>query len=85
MRDQFDISWVFETTEFEIAQVTCMYLQMNKWMQNLSLHATSFTTQSDRILEVCCLQQATLSPLSRLARLLNFITFIKLIDYLVFI
>ena len=25
MRDQFDISGVFETTEFEIAQVACNY------------------------------------------------------------
>ena len=26
MRDQFDISGVFETTEFEIAQVACKYI-----------------------------------------------------------
>ena len=29
MRDQFDISWVFETTEFEIAQVACICLCSN--------------------------------------------------------
>ena len=30
MRDQFDISGVFETTEFEIAQVACIYMYLKK-------------------------------------------------------
>ena len=29
MRDQFDISGVFETTEFEIAQVACIQFGQN--------------------------------------------------------
>ena len=31
MRDQFDISWVFETTEFDIAQVACIKKYNNKF------------------------------------------------------
>ena len=29
MRDEFDISGVFETTEFEIAQVTCIWVHID--------------------------------------------------------
>ena len=36
MRDQFDISGVFETTEFEIAQVACIWLQKCIWLRALT-------------------------------------------------
>ena len=32
MRDQFDISGVFETTKFEIAQVACMFKSLYNWI-----------------------------------------------------
>ena len=35
MRDQFDISGVFETTEFEIAQVACIYEKIYNLFQDI--------------------------------------------------
>ena len=46
MRDQFDISGVFETTEFEITQVACICSKHRLWVQVRTRGASNNYPQS---------------------------------------
>ena len=55
MREQFNISGVFETTEFEIAKVACTFISLYRLLKN---HQGGHIYQQTENLHTVCVQTA---------------------------